>query len=130
MRISALFVIGYLFINVVTSFHRYADTPITLWSPDNALSLLLLIELSVYAPAVFLASFLADGFWLYSKESILTFTASELLITLNYVGVAILLREGFGYDFRKATYSNVIRLIAIVPAAGPSPASSIAAPSI
>ena len=28
------------------------------------------------------------------------------------------MREGFGYDFRKATYSNVIRLIAIVPAAG------------
>ncbi len=117
-RVSIFFVLGYLFLNVGTSFHRYADTPLTLWSPDNALSLMLLLESSLYAPAVFLASFFTDGVWLYNKESFPAFFASETVLTLNYLGMAILLREGFGYDFRKATYSNVIRSLAIVPVAG------------
>ena len=118
VRVSSLFVVGYICINMLTSFHRFADTPLVLWSPDNALSLLVLLESSLYAPAVFVASFLTDAVWLFAKENPAAFAVSEILVTLNYLGVAILLRDGFGYDFRKANYANVVRLIAIVPAAG------------
>src|ERR1700730_9249219 len=56
------FLILYLACNKLTTWHQFDGLAITLWSPDNGLSLLLLIEGAAFAPFVFLAAVLTDVF--------------------------------------------------------------------
>ena len=56
------FLAVYLACNKVTEWHQFDGLAITLWSPDNGLSLLLLTEGAVFAPFVFLAAVLTDVF--------------------------------------------------------------------
>jgi hypothetical protein len=56
------FLAVYLVCNKVTEWHQFDGLAITLWSPDNGLSLLLLAGGAVFAPFVFLAAVLADVF--------------------------------------------------------------------
>ena len=52
----------YLAFNKLAEWHQFDGLGITLWSPDNALSLLLLTEGAVFAPFVFLGAVLTDVF--------------------------------------------------------------------
>jgi len=52
----------YLAFNELMQWYQFDGLGITLWSPDNGLSLLLLTEGAVFAPFVFLAAVLTDVF--------------------------------------------------------------------
>ena len=54
---GAAFVAIYLALNLLTEWHEFDRLGITLWSPDDGLSLALLIESLAFAPFVFLARF-------------------------------------------------------------------------
>ena len=54
---GAAFVAIYFALNLLTEWHEFDRLGITLWSPDDGLSLALLIESVAFAPFVFLARF-------------------------------------------------------------------------
>ena len=51
----------YLAFNKLTVWHEFNGLGITLWSPDNGLSLALLTEGAMFAPFVFLSAVLTDA---------------------------------------------------------------------
>jgi hypothetical protein len=55
------FLVLYLAFNKLTVWHEFNGLGITLWSPDNGLSLALLTEGAMFAPFVFLSAVLTDG---------------------------------------------------------------------
>ena len=118
LRTALFFCVCYALINIATAYHSFGHTQITLWSPDNGLSLLLLLESTLYAPIVAMAAVATDVFIARTDIGGLAVVASELMVTLSYLVVATALRDGFGYDYRDATYPNVIRLLSVVPVAG------------
>ena len=116
VAISSAYLVAYLTINVITNSRRFHESEITLWSPDNGLSLLLLIESSYFAPIVLLASILTDVFVNNVRHSLYIVVASELVLTWGYLLIAIVLRDVFYFDTRATTYKNMIALLAVVPA--------------
>ncbi len=113
---AALYFTAYVAINYATALRQFGHSSITLWSPDNAISLLLLTELIAYTPVVLLASICVDVLINHASYGWASILASELVLTLGYLLIAILLRDLFQYDFRAATYPNVLALLAVVPA--------------
>ena len=61
-RTGIAFLAIYLVLNVLTEWHEFDRLGITLWSPDNGLSLALLIESAGFFPFVFLGAVLSDVF--------------------------------------------------------------------
>jgi two-component system, LuxR family, sensor kinase FixL len=114
--IATAYLIAYLAINVITNSRQFHESGITLWSPDNGLSLLLLIESTYFAPIVLLASILTDVFVNNVRHSIYVVVASELVLTWGYLLIAIVLRDVFHFDTRATTYKNMIAVLAVVPA--------------
>src|SRR5271154_526820 len=60
--IATAYLVAYLAINVITNSRQFHESGITLWSPDNGLSLLLLMESAYFMPVVLLGSILTDVF--------------------------------------------------------------------
>jgi two-component system, LuxR family, sensor kinase FixL len=116
LLISVLFLIAYLAINVITNSRQFRESGITLWSPDNGLSLLLLIESTFFAPIVLLGAILSDIMINNVGHSLYVVVASELLLTWGYLFIAIVLRDVFHFDTRATTYKNMIAVLAVVPA--------------
>ena len=114
--IATAFLIAYLAINVITNSRQFREFGITLWSPDNGLSLLLLIESTYFAPIVFLGAILSDVFINNVGHSIYIVVASELVLTSGYLVIAIVLRDVFHFDARATTYKNMVAVLAVVPA--------------
>jgi hypothetical protein len=78
----------YLPLNKLTVWHAPGGLGITLWSPDNGLSLVMLIEGTTYAPFVFLGAILADAFIAGVHQSLYATVAAEVVLTLCYLAVA------------------------------------------
>ena len=116
VAISAAYLVAYLAINVINNSRQFHESGITLWSPDNGLSLLLLIESTYFAPIVLLASILVDVFVQNVRHSLYIVVASELVLTWGYLLIAIVLRDVFYFDRRATTYKNMIAVLAVVPA--------------
>jgi two-component system, LuxR family, sensor kinase FixL len=112
---SVLFLIAYLAINVITNSRQFRESGITLWSPDNGLSLLLLIESTFFAPIVLLGAILSDVLINNVGHSFYVVVASELALTWSYLFIAIVLRDVFRFDTRATTYRNMIAVLAVVP---------------
>jgi two-component system, LuxR family, sensor kinase FixL len=112
---SVLFLIAYLAINVITNSRQFRESGITLWSPDNGLSLLLLIESTFFAPIVLLGAILSDVLINNVGHSFYVVVASELALTWSYLFIAIVLRDVFHFDTRATTYRNMIAVLAVVP---------------
>ena len=91
--ISVLFLVAYLAINVITNSRQFRESGITLWSPDNGLSLLLLIESTFFAPIVLFGAILSDILINNVGHSLYVVVASELLLTWGYLFIAIVLRD-------------------------------------
>ena len=116
IAISAIYSTVYLAINYFTTFRQFGHSSITLWSPDNAISLLLLTEFIAYTPVVLIASICVDVFISHVDYGLMSVFASEFIVVQGYLLIAVLLRDRFNYDFRVATYPNMLALLAVVPA--------------
>ena len=92
-RTGIAFLAIYLALNVLTEWHEFDRLGITLWSPDNGLSLALLIESAAFAPFVFVGAVLSDVFIAGVQHSIYLTAAAEFLLTIAYVGLASVLRD-------------------------------------
>jgi signal transduction histidine kinase len=105
----------YLACNKLTEWHRFDGLAITLWSPDNGLSLLLLIEGAAFAPFVFLGAVLTDVFIAGVRHSLYVTVAVELAATVGYVGLAAVLRHKLKFDPRRVQLADVVVLLTFVP---------------
>ena len=79
---GAAFIAVYFVLNLLTEWHEFDRLGITLWSPDDGLSLALLIESVAFAPFVFLAAVLVDLSIAGVHRSIGVTMAAELSLTI------------------------------------------------
>jgi two-component system, LuxR family, sensor kinase FixL len=113
---SVAFLSAYLAINLITNSRQFRESGITLWSPDDGLGLLLLIESTSFAPILLLGAILSDVYINKVGHSIYVVLASEFVLTWGYLLIAIVLRDVFHFDSRATSYKNMIAVLAVVPA--------------
>ena len=115
-RIGAAFIAVYFALNLLTEWHELDRLGITLWSPDDGLSLALLIESVAFAPFVFLAAVLVDMSILGVHRTFGVTTAAELFLTSAYVILAFVLKNKLKFDIRQFRLPDVVRFLLLVPA--------------
>jgi two-component system sensor kinase FixL len=113
--ISATFIAVYFALNLLTEWHEFDRLGITLWSPDDGLSLALLIENVAFAPFVFLAAVLVDLSIAGLHRSVGVTMAAELSLTLTYVGLAFVLKNTLKFDVRQFRLPDVVAFLILVP---------------
>jgi two-component system, LuxR family, sensor kinase FixL len=114
--IGAAFIAVYFALNLLTEWHEFDRLGITLWSPDDGLSLALLIENVAFAPFVFLAAVLVDLSIAGLHRSLGVTIAAELSLTMTYVGLAFFLRNALKFDIRQFRLPDVVAFLLLVPA--------------
>ena len=114
--IGATFIAAYFAINLLTEWHEFDRQGITLWSPDDGLSLALLLENVAFAPFIFLAAVLVDLSIAGVHRSIGVTMAAELCLTLAYVGLALILKSALKFDIRRFRLPDVVAFLLLVPA--------------
>jgi two-component system, LuxR family, sensor kinase FixL len=106
----------YSFLNKMTEYHQLNGLGITLWSPDNGLSLLLLTEGAVFALFVVLGAVLTDVFILGVHHSLYVTVTVEVVLTIGYMGLAAVLRHKLKFDPRRVRLADAVALLTVVPA--------------
>jgi|HubBroStandDraft_6_1064221.scaffolds.fasta_scaffold99098_1 two-component system sensor kinase FixL len=114
-RTGVAFLAIYLAFNMLTEWHEFDRLGITLWSPDNGLSLALLIESVAFAPFVLLGAVLSDVFIAGVQHSIYLTLAAEFLLTIAYVGLASVLREKVNFSVRQNRLPELVAFLIFVP---------------
>jgi signal transduction histidine kinase len=113
--VGAAFVAVYFALNLLTEWHEFDRLGITLWSPDDGLSLALLLENAAFAPFVFLAALLVDFLIAGLHRSLGVTVAAELSLTLTYVGLAYVLKNTMKFDIRRFRLPDVVAFLLLVP---------------
>jgi signal transduction histidine kinase len=114
--IGAAFVAIYFALNLLTEWHEFDRLGITLWSPDDGLSLALLLENLAFAPFVFLAAVLVDLSIAEVHRSIGVTMAAEVCLTLTYVGLALVLKNGLKFNIQQFRLPDVVGFLLLIPA--------------
>jgi two-component system sensor kinase FixL len=114
--IGAAFIAVYFALNLLTEWHEFDRLGITLWSPDDGLSLALLIENVAFAPFVFLAAVLVDLSIAGLHRSLGVTVAAELSLTMTYVGLAFVLKNTLKFNIRQFRLPDVVAFLLLVPA--------------
>jgi signal transduction histidine kinase len=109
------FAIIYLTINTLTDFQQYIHLGITLWSPDNGLSVLIISESYYFAPVVLLSEMISDKYIHHVNHSDGAILLTECALTLSYVLLAYILRNLFGFNVRSIEHKNVVSVISVTP---------------
>lgn len=115
-RTGIAFLAAYFAINMLTEWHEFDRLGITLWSPDNGLSLALLIESVAFAPFVFLGAVLADTLIAGVHHSIYLTVVVEFLLTVVYVALASILRYKLNFTVRQSKPADVTTFLIFIPA--------------
>src|ERR1700749_2004985 len=113
---GAAFIAIYFALNLLTEWHEFDRLGITLWSPDDGLSLALLLENVAFAPFVFLAAVLGDLAIAGGQRKIGGTMAAELCLTLAYVGLGLVIRNTLKFDIRKFRLPDVVAFLLLIPA--------------
>src|SRR5271169_6805298 len=113
---GAAFIAIYFTLNLLTEWHEFDRLGITLWSPDDGLSLALLLESVAFAPFVFLAAVLVDLSIAGVHRSIGVTIAADLSLTIVYVGLAFVLKSTLKFDMRQFRLPDVVTFLLLVPA--------------
>jgi two-component system, LuxR family, sensor kinase FixL len=109
------FIAIYLFLNILTTRYQFQRLGITPWSPDNGLSVLLLLEGAIYAPFVLVGEVLVDLLINHVGHSIYVTILSEFALTLGYAGFAAVLRDILKFSPRRTNLTDVISLLSAAP---------------
>jgi two-component system sensor kinase FixL len=113
---GAAFIVIYFSLNLLTEWHEFDRLGITLWSPDDGLSLVLLLENVAFTPFVFLAAVLVDVSIAGVNRSIGVTVAAELCLTIAYVGLAFVLKNTLRFDIRRFKLPDVVAFLLLIPA--------------
>ena len=113
---GAAFIAVYFALNLLTEWHEFDRLGITLWSPDDGLSLALLIESVAFAPFVFLGAVLVDLSIAGVHRSIGVTITAELSLTIAYVSLAFLLKKQLNFNIRQFRLPDVVTFLLFIPA--------------
>ncbi len=113
---GAAFLAVYLALNLLTEWHEFDRLGITLWSPDDGLSLVLLLESFAFAPFVFLGAVLVDLSIVEAHRSVSVTVTAELFLTITYVGLAFVLKNTLRFNVRQFRLPDVVAFLFLVPA--------------
>ncbi len=111
------FLAMYLGLNLLTESFDLDRLGITLWSPDNGLSLVLLVESVTFAPFVFMGAVLVDIFVTGVQRSVYVTLTAELLLVIVYVSLALFVRKSLKFTPRRIRLADVVTLAIFIPAA-------------
>jgi two-component system sensor kinase FixL len=114
-RTGIAFLGVYVVFDAMMEWHEFDRLGITLWSPDNGLCLVLLIESVAFAPFVLLGAVLTDIFIDGVRCSVYVTLAAELMLTIVYVSLALFLRDYLKFDIRQSRLSDVVTLLIFIP---------------
>jgi two-component system sensor kinase FixL len=109
------YLVVYFALNGLTGWYQFHGLGITLWSPDNGLSLLLLIEGAAFAPFVFAGGVLADVFVHRVHHSLGVTLFVEFVLTFGYAALAVFLRDRLKFSPERAALADVTTLLIAVP---------------
>ncbi|HEX9170289.1 MAG TPA: ATP-binding protein [Roseiarcus sp.] len=110
-----VFLAGYLALNVMTARYQFQELGITLWSPDDGLSVLLLMEGAAFLPFVFVGAVLTDVLISHVQHSIYVAVLAEFALTLVYAGMAVALRDILNFSPRRTDLPSVLVMLAATP---------------
>ena len=113
-RTGIAFVAVYILWNMLTEWHEFDGLGITLWSPDNGLSLALLIESVAFAPFVFVGAVLADVFMVDVQHGFGVTAAAEFASTIAYVSLALIPRYRLKFNLKETRLADVMTLVVFV----------------
>jgi two-component system, LuxR family, sensor kinase FixL len=113
--IGAAFTVVYFALNLLTEWHEFDRLGITLWSPDDGLSLALLLQSLAFAPFVFAGAVLVDLSIAGVHRSIGVTMAAELSLTIAYVGLAFILKSALKFDIRQFRLPDVVAFLLLIP---------------
>ena len=112
---GAAFIAVYFALNLLTEWHEFDRLGITLWSPDDGLSVALLLENVAFAPFVFLGAVLVDLSIAGLHRSIGMTMAAELSLTMAYMGLAFVLKNALKFDIRRFRLPDVVTFLLLIP---------------
>ncbi len=115
VRLAVVYFLAYLALNVVKNPRALDGTPITLWSPDDALSVILIMESWTFAPVLLVAQVASDKLLDHVGNSLANDALIELSLTLGHCAIALTLRQRFGFNVRAMQPRDLIALTAVVP---------------
>ena len=116
-RTGVAFLAVYLALNLMTEWFDVDRLGITLWSPDNGLSLVLLIESVTFAPFVFLGAVVVDIFVAGVHHSVYVMVTSEFLLVVVYVSLALFVRKRLKFTPRPILLADAVAFLIFIPAA-------------
>jgi two-component system, LuxR family, sensor kinase FixL len=109
------FLILYSMLTRVAVYHQLEGLGITLWSPYNGLSLLMLIEGAIFAPFVVLGAVVTDVLVFRVNHSLFLTVTVELVLTVCYMCIAAVLRYKLAFNPRRVGLQDVIAFLSFVP---------------
>ncbi len=111
-----VFLAAYLALNVMTARYQFRALGITLWSPDDGLTVLLLMEGINFFPFVLAGAVLADVLISHVQHSFYVTVLAEFALSLGYLGIAVGLRDVLRFRLGRDDLANVLVMLAAVPA--------------
>ena len=114
--IGIAFLAAYLALNVMTARYQFHALGITLWSPDDGLTVLVLMEGVKFLPFALAGAIMADVLASHVQQSFYTIVLSESALTLGYLGLAVTLRDVLKFSVRRSDLANLLTMLATVPA--------------
>ncbi len=112
--IGIAFVAAYLALNAMTARYQFQSLGITLWSPDDGLTVLMLIEGVKYLPFVLAGAILADVLVTHVHQSFLIIVLAESALILGYLGLAVTLRDVLKFSLSRSDLANLLTMLAAV----------------
>ncbi len=113
--LATAYLSAYVALNLLTDHRSLNGTAITLWSPDDALSILLIMESWTFAPLLWLAQIAVDLLFNHVGASVFADAFVQAVLALGLCGVAFALRRRFGLNVRAMRPRDLIALMAVVP---------------
>jgi two-component system sensor kinase FixL len=113
--LAGAYLLVYLALNMLTDHRSLDGTAITLWSPDDALSVLLIMESAAFAPVLWLAQIGVDVALNHVGRSLFADIGAQTTLAAGYCALAWTLRRKFGLNVRAMRPSDLLAVTAVVP---------------
>jgi hypothetical protein len=114
MALGAAYFAAYLALNALTDHRSLSGSAVTLWSPDNALSVMLIMESWTFTPLVWFAQIGADVLFGHLGRPVAV-VCGETTLALGYLGFALAMRCGFGVKLDAMQPRDVVAVMALIP---------------
>ena len=114
-RLGLVYLVAYLALNWITAHRGINGSAITLWSPDDALSVMLIMESVAFAPLLWAAQIAADQLFSEGRHTLLAAVGCQSTLALGYVGMALTLRKRFGLQIRSMRPRDLVAVMAVAP---------------